>query len=82
MGIFLLTHAQPATAAVDCTANSWSVGSGADLNAAIACYIAKTSSGTYTIHFSNGFPLPTSTTQIDNSGDGIELVILGSGFLG
>ena len=70
---------QPAYAAVNCADSSWSVGDETDLNAAIVCYNAKTTAGSYTITLTADIPLTTSTTAINNAIAGVDLTIEGAG---
>ena len=65
---------------IDCNQIDWSVGNQGDLIAAISCFNAKTSPGTYTISISQGIILTASTFEITNSTTGVELLIEGNGF--
>jgi hypothetical protein len=79
---------RPAGAAADigayeslaCDDSAWSVTSFSELNAAITCFNAKTATGTYTytISITHGFPAFASTTAINNSTSGVNLVIEGN----
>ena len=63
-----------------CGEDSWGVSRITELNAAIACFNAKTNPGIYTITIlDGGFPANLSTTAIDNSNAGVSLVIEGQG---
>ena len=73
--VFLFTHAQPVKAAVNCADATWPVANQADVNAAIACYNAKASSGSYTISLTQDIALAVSTTTISNAVVGVSLDI-------
>jgi hypothetical protein len=45
---------------------------------AIDCFNSQTAAGTYTIQFTDGFGLPSSSPVIDNNTPGVELLIDGS----
>lgn len=75
-----LLSGSPVQAAVNCAGSSWSVGNEADLNAAIACYNAKTSRGTYRITLTQDIDLTASTSQIDNATANVKLVVNGNGY--
>ena len=73
------TAPETAFAAVNCGDSSWSVGTEADLNAAIVCFNAKPA-GSYTITLTADIPIGASTTQINNATAGAQLIVEGSGF--
>jgi hypothetical protein len=76
--VILLLTPRPAAAVVDCNANSWSVGSEDELNAAIACFNAK-STGSYTIALTADINLLDSSTFVDSSA-GLALLIDGADY--
>lgn len=61
-------------------ADSLPVGTEADLNAAIACFNARTTAGVATITLTRDIDLTASTTEIKNATAGASLVIEGAGF--
>ncbi|EGV17622.1 choice-of-anchor Q domain-containing protein [Thiocapsa marina] len=62
-----------------CGDSPWSVTNQVELSAAIACFNTKTTAGTYTISIDHGIPANQSTTAINNTTPGVELVIEGNG---
>ncbi len=62
-----------------CDVDSWPVSNEAELNAAIACFNAKTVAGSYTITVTQDIPVTASTTVINNATSGVSLVIEGDG---
>ncbi|MCO5212612.1 MAG: hypothetical protein M9936_23185 [Caldilinea sp.] len=65
---------------VACPAFPVDVATAAELNAAIACFNAETSSGLYDISLSQNITLTASTTVISNSTTGVALQLIGNGF--
>ncbi|MCB0071043.1 MAG: hypothetical protein KDE20_06275, partial [Caldilineaceae bacterium] len=63
-----------------CTAGPWSVGTEAELNAAIFCYNNATTPGTYTINVTQNINLTAGTNVINNVTSGVNLDINGGGF--
>ena len=63
-----------------CNTNSWTANNETSLNAAIACYNAKTTAGSYTITLTQDIDLTASTTAINNATSGVALTIAGAGF--
>ena len=64
-----------------CDGNAWTVRNEAGLKAAIDCFNAKTTPGTYTITLAQDIALTASTPAITNGRDaGYDLVIDGGGF--
>ena len=77
---FLALSIVPAEAAINCSDSDWSVGTEADLNSAIGCFNGKSTAGTYTITLTDTIGLAASTSNINNSTAGVELLIEGDGF--
>jgi len=63
-----------------CNSLPWHVGNEAYFNLAIACFNAKTSTGTYTISFAQDILLSSSSTAINNANSGVQLLIEGNRF--
>lgn len=63
-----------------CDLNAWTVNDEALLNAAIACFNAKTLAGSYPMTLTQDINLTAPTTAINNVSNGVNLVINGSGF--
>jgi hypothetical protein len=60
-----------------CYADSWPVGSEAELDVAIACYNAKTRANSYVITFTQNINLTDITRPIANTNSGVQLVLEG-----
>lgn len=64
----------------DCNTQPWLVSDENDLDEAIACLNAQTSTADYTISLTQNIGLTTSSTAIENTTVGINLTIQGNGF--
>lgn len=64
----------------DCATNPFDVSTTFALNTAIGCFNNQTATGIYTISVRSDITLNAATTEIDNTNDGVNLVLNGNGY--
>lgn len=79
--VLTLALTQQTQAGFDCSGNSWTVTNETDLNNAIACFNANTTTGNYNITFAQNISLTNSTITISNSITNLSLLIEGNRFV-